>query len=543
VALAVVCGAAAASMAAIFGRGSGVNVRSLPVDGLLAWLALTIWILGLQSLVVVYGGGTWFGDWHEHYERAVFFLDHLPPETKFLNGYWSLAARGPMFNAAAAVPMAAFGRAFADYQSIATVLNTFAMIPMALLLRDMGRLSQRAALFWSAVLFGLAPFAVQQEMFTATKFFTLAFVLGGIHVYRIGLKENRPWVASGSFAIFAAGVLAHYLVLPFAAFFAIHFIFSAIRRHWNWRFVAGSGLASALLMASWFAYLVSTFGLSTTLTANSTLGDYGRGSPGPYGVPASRAVVFLGNLVTTTIPYSWRHEFSGIGRAPRHVQMDARAGAAVAPAPAELNRKTEWFSSLADNTGSILGTLGFAGSAGAVLAAIMAIRRRRPAAAGDPPREVPGPLFWMMFFGVGMPLCILASPQYAPNGLAHVNLQPYAAIAAVLLFRHLRTSPNWTKGVLVAVFLVESALSTGTRVYLQARRVPLVLRDRRPMATAKLDVDPIHVSNYMLKLETNTEFISDRLGELNAPFTMITTAISMALLLTTATMPSSGDAG
>jgi acyl dehydratase len=124
-----------------------------------------------------------------------------------------------------------------------------------------------------------------------------------------------------------------------------------------------------------------------------------------------------------------------------------------------------------------------------------------------------------------------------------VNLQPYAAIAAVLLFRHLRTSPNWTKGVLVAVFLVESALSTGTRVYLQARRVPLVLRDRRPMATAKLDVDPIHVSNYMLKLETNTEFISDRLGELNAPFTMITTAISMALLLTTATMPSSGDAG
>jgi hypothetical protein len=78
-------------------------------------------------------------------------------------------------------------------------------------------------------------------------------------------------------------------------------------------------------------------------------------------------------------------------------------------------------------------------------------------------------------------------------------------------------------------------------VYLQARRVPIVFRDHQRLATAKLDVDPIYLSNYLLKLETDAEFMSDRLGELNAPFMMIAVVISMALLLTAATMRSSGE--
>src|SRR6476661_5515368 len=193
VALAVLVAAAFVSAADGVRRRVAGRAEPLPVDGVTAWLSLAIWIVGLQSRVAVYGGGTWFGDWHEHYERALFFLDHLPANTKFLYEMWSVPARGPMFNASAALLMAGFGRAFADYQCIATVLNTFPVLPMALLLRDMGRLSQRAALVWSVVLFGIAPFAVQQEMYTWTKFFTVGFILGGIHLYRTGLHENRPW--------------------------------------------------------------------------------------------------------------------------------------------------------------------------------------------------------------------------------------------------------------------------------------------------------------------------------------------------------------
>jgi hypothetical protein len=172
---------------------SPVTPEPLPLGGLLAWLSLTIWILAMQSRVVTYGSGDWYGDWHEHYERAIFFLDHEPASTVFL-GHWTVPARAPMFNAVAALLMAAFGRDFADYQSVATLLNTFWLLPMALLMRDIGQRAERTALFWSVALLGIAPFAVQQETFTWTKAFTFAFILGGIHLYRLGLVENRPWV-------------------------------------------------------------------------------------------------------------------------------------------------------------------------------------------------------------------------------------------------------------------------------------------------------------------------------------------------------------
>jgi hypothetical protein len=116
----------------------------------------------------VYGGVTWFGDWYEHYERSILFLDHLPPETRFHLGIWTLPARGPIFNATAAFFMRILGRDFASHQVFATGLNTLAILPMALLLRDVDRLNQKTAILLGAGLFGLSPFAVQHEVFTAT---------------------------------------------------------------------------------------------------------------------------------------------------------------------------------------------------------------------------------------------------------------------------------------------------------------------------------------------------------------------------------------
>ena len=60
------------------------------------------------------GGAGWWGDWYEHYRRAVFFLDQLPPGTKFTCGMWSLPVRGPPFNTAAALLMFLSGRGMAQ---------------------------------------------------------------------------------------------------------------------------------------------------------------------------------------------------------------------------------------------------------------------------------------------------------------------------------------------------------------------------------------------------------------------------------------------
>jgi hypothetical protein len=249
------------------------------------------------------------------------------------------------------------------------------VIAMALLLRDMGGISQRAALLCAAVLFGIAPFAVAQEMFTWTKFFTLGFILGGIHLYRAALLQNRPWLAGGSFLVFTAGALAHYLAFLVMIFFAMHFISAAFRYSWKWQVVVYPAAVCVLFVGTWFSYLIATFGLWMTITANSTLGGYGSGHPGPYGVPATTGVVFLGNLVTTVLPFSWRHELPGIGRAPRIAPTDTRVPPEARVNPAELDRKAEWLSSLANDPSSIIGMLGFAGTIGLALAAARKIKQ------------------------------------------------------------------------------------------------------------------------------------------------------------------------
>lgn len=519
-------------------RSEPSDAASFPWDGAVTWGALAVWILGMQSRVVVYGGAGWFGDWYEHYERALFFLDQQPPSTRFLNRIWSLAARGPMFNAAAALLMPMFGREFWVYQTLATALNTFPVVALALLIRDMGRIRQPSALLWSAVIFGIAPFAVRQEMYTWTKFFTLGFILGGIHLYRIGLRQDRSWLVGLSFGAFTAGILAHYLVVPYALFFILHYLYFVLRRRWSWRVVGYQALACSALLATWFGYLVTTFGLYATLTANSTFGDAILAAE-PSRRPPPWGEVFVFNMVTTLLPYSWRHDVPTIGRVPRVVQTDPRFPEETRPSPSELNRKSEWFEDLARNLSSLLGALGWAGGVGVLTAAVLAIRgwqkeQGRSGLTSSSFEEGPGPepgwRFWLVFFLVGIPLNILMSSSLEHSGVAHANLAPFICLTAVLLLRWLREAPVTLKVVLIGLFLIESALSTGALLALQERHLPLAFRGESVVISGKLNADVGYVQNYMYKLHQKAVFISDRLGDLIGPFSLILVVISIGLL-------------
>ena len=511
--------------------------ESFPWDGIATWGGLAVWIMGMQSRIVVYGAVYWFGDWYEHYERAVFFLDHLPPETRFLQGYWPLAARGPAFNASAALLMNLFGREFWVYQTVATVLNTFPVLPMALLIRDMARIRQVPALLWSALLFGIAPFAVQQETFTWTKFFAVGFILGGIHLYRLGLTRNKPWLVGLSFGAFATGILAHYMALTFALFFMFHFAYFAFKKG-RLRQVVIPGMACSALLATWFFYLIVTFGLQATLAANTTLGEYVKTTPWGY-YPWHKA--FMGNMITTIIPYSWRHDITGIGQAPRILQFDARVGPQLTPSYSELNRKTEWLADLANNPSSLLGSLGWAGGVGVFITAVLWSRKRRKGSSGlptespsdhDPPAPELGWLFWLIFFVLGIPLNVLSIRAYDPLGLAHVHLQPFVCLTAVLLLRRLRDLAVLPKLFLCGIFLIESALTTGALITLQGRQVPLVLQpDGTLLVLEKIGLSVNYVSNYILKLRNNSVLLSDRLGDISGPFSLIAAVIPIGLFI------------
>ncbi len=516
---------------------------------------MAVWLSGMQSRIVVYGAGTWWGDWYEHYERALFFFDQLPPETRFLEttsqpGLWSLPARGPLFNASAALLMSVFGRDFWTYQISATVLNTFPVLALALLLRDIARMRQLSGLLWAAMILGILPYAVQQETYTWTKFFTAGFVLGGMHLYRLGFIHNRPWLVAWSFGAFTAGLLAHYLVVLYVPFFILHFVYAITIKRWGWRVLLYPGIACCALLGTWFGYLIVTFGLQATLTANTAFGDFAKQIAGPYGEPPAWHQLFASNLITSILPGSWRHGMQGALHAPRIVQADYRAGQDVTPSPTGLNRKTEWCADRVTDLQSLLGALGWAGGAGLLIAAALAIRRRRKGRESsrmathsptDTATSMLGWRFWLIFCVLGIPLNIAASPEQVPYGEAHLNLQPFICLTAVLLLRWLQDLPTLPKMCLFGLFLIESALNTGALIALQGRRVPIVLEpDGTFMIFGKLGLDPHYVNNYSYKLLKNAFFMSDRLGDLTGPFSLIATVVPIGMLIGALVWSSSG---
>lgn len=539
------------SVVSIIRRRAGA-AEAAPVswDGVATWAALAVWILGMQSRIVVYGGAGWFGDWYEHYERALFFLDRLPAGTRFMYGDWTLPARGPLFNASAALVMGICGKHFWVYQTVATALNTFAVVPMGLLVRDIARIGQRWALTLSAVIFGLAPFAVQQQTYTWTKFFTLGFILGGIHLYRLGLRQGRPSLVGLSFGTFTAGILSHYLTVPFAAFFACHFAYTVLRRHWNWRVVGYQAMACLVLLATWFGYLVITFGVRETLAANSTIGEYSAGRVQSGKEIQPWHTVFIRNLAATLLPYSWRHTLTGGIRTSRIVQIDRTFPREFQPSQIELNRKTEWFEDLVRNAGSIPGALGWAGVGTLLIAAASLVRARRAVAESGP--ETPGPevggaatgpghTFWVVFFLAGIPLNVLLSASYQESGVVHLNLQPFLCLAAVFSIRWLRDASDVLKFPLLGMFLVESALTTGAILALQGRQLPLALEGAtRLVVMGKVHADQVYVANYIYKLRERAVFLSDRLGDLAEPLSIIAAVMAICLLVVPSIRSSDG---
>jgi hypothetical protein len=86
--------------------------------------------------------------------------------------------------------------------------------------------------------------------------------------------------------------------------------------------------------------------------------------------------------------------------------------------------------------------------------------------------------------------------------------------------------------LLTGAFLIESGLTTAALVALQERPVPLILRaDGKIETIAMLGLNDVYVNNYVLKLRENAVFLSDRLGDLTEPMSLIATFIAIGLLV------------
>jgi len=108
--------------------------RSLRVRRtLVAFGFLLLWTLTVLSMIRVYSGGTWMGDWLEHFQRCLYFLQGFPLHTAIFENY-QLPARPPLMNLVGAFFLGQTADRFELFQLIFTFLNLLVFLPAVLIL-------------------------------------------------------------------------------------------------------------------------------------------------------------------------------------------------------------------------------------------------------------------------------------------------------------------------------------------------------------------------------------------------------------------------
>jgi hypothetical protein len=271
------------------------TVRAL----LLAQLLVTVWCLIWLSLVASYSGGGWAADWFEHWERARFWLERGPLDTRFLGSY-AVTARPPLINIVTGVFLTLTRVDFAHYQIIATFLASLAFLPAALLAHRFGG---PRAIPILAVLFAVNPLFVQNATFSWTKLPTAACVLAALYFFLRAHDPSPPRAAPALFAAcLATGLLAHFSAGPAAVMLALAWLIRGWPRgrdpEW-WRVTVSAALVGAGILSLWLVWSLTHYGLTGTLLSNSSVTSLAIG-------PWEQLQVTLLNFRDTFLPHFLR---------------------------------------------------------------------------------------------------------------------------------------------------------------------------------------------------------------------------------------------
>lgn len=425
---------AMAGAAAWAGRREFVRLLRRPLARMqfLGFALVAAECLLLHAAVFSYHGGCWSGDWLEHYERSLFFLDRPDPLTaRFLVGSYSFPARPPAFNLLAGLLMAHGARSFAAYQIVATLLNCLACLPMWAIgiafLRAV-RVPRRHGLPALVAATLLAPVFVQNAIFPWTKLFTAFFVLTGLALVAARGSGSRSIVrmalAGGCLGL---AVSAHYSAAVYALVAGGFLAGQVLRRRTGIRECLAFGAAAAAAALPWLTYAITVFGWEAA-TSTTAVSDAARLTP------LDNAVKVLLNICDTLLPHFLRPR-------PPLVQQLMEQTHPLAPL------RDYWFLPLQVNFPSAAGTLAPLVAGFAWLASRKAAHRGERAAGADAVSaettlwDLLCDSLWAWVMLAGVPLGIAVHGGRDTLGLAHVCLQPAVLVAIAWLTSRLPLLP------------------------------------------------------------------------------------------------------
>jgi len=282
-------------------RGLGALVRDPDARGLaVGQILVTGWCVGWLAFTPIYSVGTWAGDWLEHWERTLFFLDHWPRDHRFI-GLYDLSARPPLANVLTAVLLGLTRDDYPHYQVFMAVLSSLSFLPAALLARRFGG---RAAPAILAALVLVNPLFAVNATFPWTKLPAAFFILTGLYFFLRardgGPKERASCIVCG--LSLAGGILTHYSAAPYAVVLGVAWIALGRNRGNAAAFTRTTVLAAAAAAAvllSWFGWSVAVYGAGATFLSNTSvtsLKDW----------QGSQAEKLLLNLRDTLVPHFLR---------------------------------------------------------------------------------------------------------------------------------------------------------------------------------------------------------------------------------------------
>lgn len=226
---------------------------------------LVCWGLLCATMISSYSGGYWALDWFEHFQRAMFFLNHWPLEAKFL-GTYALSARPPAFNLITAYFLSHCEATYAVFQIVTVVVGAACLFPALLFART------RKQYWLVAFLFALNPMFIQNLTYTWPRLATTLFVVLGIYFYATALPDSTFRRQAVAYVLLGMGVAVHYSAAPFLIIVgAHHFVTALLGRLIIVRYLLAYGVCGALCMIPWIGFSIWRFGFQLTFGSNSTV--------------------------------------------------------------------------------------------------------------------------------------------------------------------------------------------------------------------------------------------------------------------------------
>jgi hypothetical protein len=391
---------------------------------------LLVWSIPALAMIRNFSGAGWTGDWVEHFQRSLFFLHHFPTKISIVGGY-ILPARPPMMNLLDAFFLAQTGDLFEIHQVVFAFLNLLAFLPCCLMLRALVR-SHAARYLPLTVLFALNPMMMENAWYSWTKLLAVFYILFALWLYLAGLRKNDSLRIVSAFICLAAGLLIHYSTGPYVVFLAGHYLLRkfAGRPH-RIRELAAIGVASALLLATWFGWSLRAYGVHDTLTSNTSVAS-------AQSYQGSTAGKIADNLFNTIVP--------AILHNPESLSM--------------FNQGNKW-GELRDNgfvlyqTNLIFG-MGLIG--GPFVLWLLYRIFRRPRGRADERN------FWLAFIPIIILLGIAVVGEHDLMGLAHLTLLPLEALGITLI----AASFPWSRAA-VLFLLVGCTIDFSLGIFLHLR--------------------------------------------------------------------------